>query len=127
MELLKTLHVGCAILSIAGFLLRGVWMLRDSPRLTARATRILPHINDSLLLVTAIALAAGIQQYPFVHAWLTAKVVALLLYIFLGAIALTYGRTRPQRIVAGLTALLVFAYIVAVALTRQPGLGLFTY
>ncbi len=61
-----------------------------------------------------------LEQYPFVHGWLTAKVLALLAYIVLGAIGLRYGRTRRIRVVAWVAALLTFGYIVAVALTRQP-------
>ena len=117
---LKALHVGCAVLSVSGYFLRGVWMLRGSPWLAARWVRVAPHIVDTLLLVSAIALAVRLQQYPFVHGWLTAKLLALGAYIVLGAIGLKYGRTRNLRLAAWLAALLTFGYIVAVALTRQP-------
>jgi len=124
MDILKTLHVTSAVLSITGFLLRGIWMLRDSQLLTARLTRILPHIVDTLLLASAIGLALRIHQYPFVHAWLTAKVIALLFYIVLGGIALKYGKSLRARVLAYAGALAVFAYIVGVAVTRQPFPGL---
>jgi uncharacterized membrane protein SirB2 len=94
-------------------------MLRDSPRRRARWVRVAPHIVDTLLLVSAVALTLRLQQYPFVHDWLTAKVLALIAYIVLGAIGLKYGRTRKIRIAAWVAALLTFGYIVAVALTRQ--------
>ena len=64
-EAIKHLHMTFARLSIIGFVLRGVWMMRDSPMLGRRLVRILPHIIDTLLLVTAIALAVMIAQYPF--------------------------------------------------------------
>ena len=124
MDLLKAVHVGSALLSIAGFMLRGVWMLQGSPLLKARATRILPHVVDTLLLGSAIALALRIAQYPFVHAWLTAKVLALLAYIVLGSFALKRGRTRRTRNIAFAAALGVFLYIVAVAIARSPAAGL---
>ena len=124
MDLLKAVHVGSAILSIAGFVLRGVWMLQGSPLLKARATRILPHVVDTVLLVSAIALALRITQYPFVHAWLTAKVLALLVYIVLGSIALKYGRSRRVRALSYGLALGVFLYIIAVAIARSPAAGL---
>lgn len=124
MDLLKAVHVGSAILSISGFVLRGIWMLQDSPLLKARATRILPHVVDSVLLVSAIALALRLHQYPLVHAWLSAKVLALLAYIALGSIALKYGRNRRVRALSYGLALAVFLYIVAVALTRSPIPGL---
>ena len=124
MDILKAVHVGSALLSIAGFVLRGIWMLQGSPLLKARATRILPHVVDTLLLGSAIALALRIAQYPFVHSWLTAKVLALLAYIVLGSIALKYGRSRRVRALSYGLALGVFLYIVAVAIARNPSAGL---
>jgi uncharacterized membrane protein SirB2 len=52
--------------------------------------------------------------------WLTAKVVALVAYIVLGAVALKYGRTRGIRTAALAGALATFGYIVAVAVTKNP-------
>jgi uncharacterized membrane protein SirB2 len=122
--MLKTIHVACAFLSISGYMLRGVLMLRDSPLLNARWVRTVPHVVDTVLLLSAIGLVYGIRQYPFVHGWLTAKVLALVVYIVLGAIGLRYGRTKTIRTIAWLGAILTFAYIVAVARSRQPLLGL---
>jgi uncharacterized membrane protein SirB2 len=117
---LKTLHIASALLSAAGFLLRSYWMLRGSPLLRHRLTRVLPHLVDTVLLTTAVALSVILHQYPLVHAWLTAKVAALLAYIVLGAIALNYGRTPQVRRAALLGALLTLAYIFSVALSRNP-------
>lgn len=121
--MLKTLHVTAAVLSISGYILRGMLMLFESPLLRARVLRIVPHVVDTLLLASAIALAVRIHQYPLVHGWLTAKVLALIAYIVVGAIGLHYGRTKRVRVLAFGAALLIFAYIVGVALTRQPFLG----
>lgn len=117
---LKTLHIASALLSAAGFLLRGYWMLRGSPLLRHRLTRVVPHLVDTVLLTSAVALSVVLHQYPLVHAWITAKVAALLVYIVLGAIALNYGRTPRVRRVALLGALLTLAYIFSVALSRNP-------
>jgi uncharacterized membrane protein SirB2 len=117
---LKQLHVVCAALSYIGFFVRGVWMLRGSAMLARRWVKILPHVNDTLLLASAIAIAVMGRQYPFVHGWLTAKLVALVLYIGLGMIALRPGRPRTLRIAAWLAAQMVFLYIVWVAITRNP-------
>ena len=117
---LKQLHVACVILSYAGFVVRGIWMMRDSPLLAARWVRIAPHVNDTLLLATAIALAVMSGQYPLQQGWLTAKVIALVLYIALGMVALRPGHTRARRVAAWIAAQLVFLYIVAVAVARNP-------
>ena len=127
MDLLKSVHVGCAALSLSGFVLRGAWMWHASPWLKARATRVLPHVIDSLLLAAGIALAVRAGQYPFVNGWLTAKLVALILYIVLGSVALKYGKNARQRRLAFVAAILVFVYIVAVAITRSVTTGLVQY
>jgi uncharacterized membrane protein SirB2 len=118
--LLKHLHMSCAALSGGFFLVRGAWMLAGSPLLQARWVRTAPHVIDSLLLASAIGLAVWSHQYPGRMPWLTAKVIALLAYIVLGAVALTYGRTRAIRATALVAALASFGYIVAVAVTRNP-------
>lgn len=117
---LKHLHMTFAALSGLLFLIRGIWMLRASPRLQQRWVRIVPHIIDTLLLASAVGLAMWSLQYPGQSPWLTAKVTALVAYIVLGAVALKRGRTRQARALAFVGALLCFAYIVAVALTKNP-------
>ena len=116
---LKHIHVTCVVLSGAGFFIRGLWMIHESPRLQEKWVRVLPHIIDTTLLVSAILLTLQLRQYPFVQSWLTAKVLALLAYIVIGAIGLKYGKTKKIRVVAWFGALAVFLYIVLVALTRQ--------
>ena len=117
---IKSVHVGCAALSITGFAVRGGLMLADSPLLQSRFARIAPHVVDTVLLLSAIWLAWTLGQVPFVHGWLTAKVIALIAYILLGAVALRRGRTKAARATAFAAALLTAAYIVTVALTRDP-------
>lgn len=120
LALLKLVHVATAAVSYALFFVRGVWMISGSPRLAARWTRIVPHVNDTLLLVAAVWMTILLRQYPGTHAWLTAKVIGVLVYIGLGMVALKRGKTRRARIAAWLAAQAVFFYIVAVALTRNP-------
>lgn len=117
---LKNLHLATIAISLGLFVLRGAWMIAASPRLQARWVRVVPHLNDTLLLASGIGLAVLIQQYPLVHGWLTAKLVALILYIGLGTLALKRGKTRRQRIVAWIAALLVFGYMLAVAIAHDP-------
>ena len=136
-SLLKQLHLTTIAITLALFVLRGIWMMTASPRLQARWVRIVPHVNDTLLLTSGISLAVLLQQYPLVHGWLTAKFFALILYIVLGtyalkdsdplrakarveSYALKRGKTQKQRIAAWIVALLVFGYMVAVAITHDP-------
>lgn len=114
---LKHLHMTCVGLSLLGFVLRGVWMMTGSDRLKARATRVLPHMIDAVLLGSAIAL---VSFYDAVPNWVWAKVAGLLIYIVLGTVALKRGKTRNARLAAFVLALLTFAWIVSVALSKSP-------
>ena len=117
--LVKHLHITFAVISGSFFLLRGIWMLLDSGMLQRRWVKLVPHVVDTLLLTTALIMVFWSGQYPFVQSWLTAKLLALIAYIGLGTIALKRGKTKTVRTSALLAALAVFAYIVAVALSRQ--------
>lgn len=116
----KYVHVISVVLSLTGFFLRGILMMRDSPLLAARWIRVVPHINDTVLLLAALSLAAMSGQNPFVVGWVTAKVLGVIAYIILGALALRDAGTRRMRIACWLASLAVFGWIVSVALTRQP-------
>lgn len=116
---IKNLHVTCVVLSATGFLLRGLWMMTGSSLLQHTLTRVLPHIVDTVLLSSAIVLAMMIEQYPFSAGWVTAKVIGLLAYILLGTVALKRGRTQRVRAGAFIAALLVYAWIVSVAITKN--------
>ena len=119
-NLLKHFHLATIAITLMLFVLRGVWMMADSPRLQARWVRIVPHVNDTLLLASGFGLAIMLGQYPLVNGWLTAKLFALILYIVLGTVALKRGRTKGTRIAAWVAAQLVLGYIVAVAVTHDP-------
>lgn len=118
--LIKHFHMSCAVISFTLFFLRGIWSFTDSSILRQRWVKIVPHVMDTLLLVSALTLAFTIQQYPFVDGWLTAKFFGLVLYIGLGSIALKHGKTKAMRIFAWLGAQIAFAYIVLVAIRHNP-------
>jgi uncharacterized membrane protein SirB2 len=118
--ILKQLHITCVVLSGAGFLLRGLWMLADSPWLQQPVVRRLPHLVDTLLLASAIAMAVISAQYPFATDWLTAKLGGLLLYIGCGTMALKRARSKAARSAFLVAALSAFSYIVSVAVSRNP-------
>ncbi|CAH2791286.1 MAG: hypothetical protein CBCREVIR_1379 [Candidatus Burkholderia crenata] len=122
---LRSVHMTCAALSILGFVVRYIWMLRESPLLQKRVVKILPHIVDTLLLLSAIGLV-GIIGFGPNAAWLSAKVVGLIVYIVLGTLAFKRGRTKSARAVFGLLAIILFAFIASVARTHNL-LGFFMH
>ncbi len=119
---LKHIHVTSVVLSYLLFFVRGVWMLRVSPVLQQRWVKIVPHINDTILLASAIVLAVLTHRNPAQEPWLAAKIAGLLIYIVLGMIAFRFGKTRGAKITAWILAQVVFIYIVLIALTKNPTL-----
>ena len=120
----KYLHVSCVVISISLFVLCGSLQLQSKPWRQWWLLRVAPHIVDSVLLGSALWLAWRSAQYPFVEGWLTAKVLALLLYIGLGMRALGRNTPQTQRLPFFAAALLSVTYILGVALTRSPSWGL---
>jgi len=119
MEIVKTIHVAFVILSFAGFFIRGIWMLRDSTLLRQRWVKITPQVVDTVLLVSAIVLAVQMRFSPMEQPWLMAKIIALVIYIAVGLVALRLGRSKRVRLSAWLLGLFVFMYIVSVALSKS--------
>lgn len=117
---IKHLHMSFAVLSGTLFFIRGIWMLRESPLLHRRWINLGSYVIDTVLLASALTMVFWSAQYPFVQSWLTVKVLAVLAYIVAGAVALKRGKTKAVRTGALIVALLLFAYIVKVALTKQP-------
>ena len=121
---LRVVHLTCVSLSLTLFLLRGWWHWRDSPLRRSRWARVLPHINDTLLLLAGIGLAVILQQSPLAATWLLAKLIGLLLHILLGMVALRGWLRGRLAALAWLGSVAAFAYVVGVALSRDPWLGL---
>lgn len=119
MEIVKTIHIVCALLSISGFVGRGLLLIKGSPLLTARWVKISPHIIDTVLLASAIILASQWGWAALQMPWLQAKITALIVYIVLGSLAIRPGRPQWVRISAWLAAIITFAYIVSVAMTKN--------
>ena len=120
MGIIKSIHIVCALLSISGFVARGILMIISSPLLMARWVKVSPHIIDTVLLLSAIVLASQWGWSALQMPWLLAKIMALLVYIILGSLALRPGRPQSVRITSWLAAIATFAYIVSVALTKNP-------
>ncbi len=81
--------------------------------------KVLPHINDSLLLLSGITLAIIIRQYPFAQLWISIKILLLLCYIGLGIYVLRIAKNKVQQITGTALALFVISWMVVIARTKQ--------
>ncbi|KUM54644.1 MULTISPECIES: SirB2 family protein [Rheinheimera] len=115
----KHFHLLMVVLSVSFLLVRYAMSLKPAAMLQTKFFKIAPHVIDTLLLVSAVLLMITLQQYPFVHAWLTEKFLAVLAYIGLGVMAFK-GRTAAIRWICFLGALGWLGLVLRVAMTKQP-------
>jgi uncharacterized membrane protein SirB2 len=118
--MLKMVHESAVAVSFAGFFARGVGMLRNAGWVRHRAARTLPHLVDTVLIVSALWLAWILRLTPMNAPWIAAKIIGLFAYIALGMVALRFGRTKAVRATSWIAAMLTFAYIVSVAVAKDP-------
>lgn len=120
MSALKLIHLTTVTITISLFVIRGLGLFMDAGLMSRKWVRIVPHINDTILLISGIWLAIQIEQYPLVHGWLTAKLLALLVYIGTGLAVFRFARNRRQQVGSWIVAILVFGYMLGVAIRHHP-------
>lgn len=121
---IRLVHIVAVYASGGLFLLRGLALNAGATWSTAPPLRYLSYAIDTVLLTAALMLMTIVEQYPFVHGWLTVKVLLLVVYIALGVCAFRRARTQIRRMGFWLAALGVYAFMLSVAHAHHP-LGLF--
>ena len=113
---LKHSHLVFIVISILLFEFRFLLKVLNKP--IHRSLKIIPHINDTLLLITGVSLAfiAGIK--PWEQTWLGYKLLALVLYIVFGTIALKSNATKSW--VAFILATLAILFMVFTVINKNP-------
>lgn len=117
---IKLLHQSSVALSGLGFAVRGIASMRGAQWTQSRLAKRLPHIVDTVLLLSAVTLAAMLHLNPAHAPWLMAKLLGLLLYIGLGMVALRPRFGWKTRATAWVLALVVLAWIATVAVLKNP-------
>lgn len=107
---LKHSHVGFVYLSLILFVLRFALAYVKPSLNSNKLLNIAPHVISTLLLITAGLLCVQLEQYPFTDAWVTAKLLGLVVYIVLGVVAI-----KKMNVKAFVLALVTFGYIFGVA------------
>lgn len=117
---IKHIHMGAVALSALGFSARGLASLTGAAWVQSRPAKVVPHVVDTVLLLSAIALAVTLPLNPANTPWLLAKVIGLVLYIGLGVVALKAHLSKPVRASAWVAALLVLGWMASVAVSKNP-------
>lgn len=117
---IRLTHIVAVLASGGLFMIRGLALNLGGRWAMAAQLRYASYTIDTVLLTAALMLATILHQYPFVHSWLTAKVLMLVAYVALGTFALKRGRTRATRWSCYIAALVVYAFIITVARAHHP-------
>ena len=117
---IKLLHQSAVVLSVLGFVVRGIATIRGARWTQGRLAKTLPHMVDTVLLLSAVTLTAMLHLNPATAPWLLAKILGLLLYIGLGMVALRPRYGLKIRSLAFVLALVVLTWIASVAVLKNP-------
>ncbi len=117
---IKIIHISTVSFTGFYFILRGLSQFKHQQWYRKRWARRISQYNDTVLLLSGISMAVIIDQYPFINSWLTAKFLLLIVYILLGMLAFYWLHNKKQKMIAWLFALLVYSYIIGVAINKNP-------
>lgn len=120
---LNYFHLLTVAISITLLVLRFLWQWRNSAIMNRRWIKIAPHLNDTLLFVSGIALVASCGFYPLLSTdtWLTEKLFGVIIYILLGYVALgKRNKSQKLRVTAFILALGCLYLIIKLATTKIP-------
>ncbi|MBM95029.1 MAG: regulator SirB [Oceanospirillaceae bacterium] len=112
---LKHAHAGLAYLSALLFFVRFVLLYAGAGLMKSKVIKIIPHVIDTFLLAFAIWLCVLISQYPLTDHWLTVKVLALVLLVGTGTVAI-----KRKKVWAAVVTLGLYGYAIGVAKTHDP-------
>jgi uncharacterized membrane protein SirB2 len=118
----KHLHLTLVAVSVLFFVVRFVLHMRASSIMDKKFIKIAPHVIDTFLLLSGLALCFIIQQFPFVDPWLTEKIIAVAAYIALGMMAFKADRSKLFRFFAFIGAIGWVVFAAKIAVFKQVAL-----
>ena len=116
----KHLHLTAIALSLLFLILQVVAQVMDSKMKDAKWLKVLPHIINTVLIITAVGLCVTSAQYPFVHDWVTSKLIGLVAYVLLAIVAVKWARTNAMRVFALIGAVAWLVLTGKVAISKAP-------
>jgi uncharacterized membrane protein SirB2 len=118
----KHLHLTLVAVSVLFFVVRFVLHMRASSIMDKKFIKIAPHVIDTFLLLSGLALCFIIQQFPFVEPWLTEKIIAVAAYIALGIMAFKADRSKLFKFFAFIGAIGWVVFAAKIAVFKQVAL-----
>ena len=121
----KHIHLFMIACSVLLFVVRYVLMMVDSDLRNKAFLKRVPHVVDSAMLLSGIALIFITGFIPFTGAapWLTEKLTCVLVYIALGFVTLGNSKNKVFKTFAFLGALGWLMVAANIAMTKATFLG----
>ncbi|KXI24082.1 SirB2 family protein [Photobacterium sanguinicancri] len=121
----KHFHMLAIVLSVLLFTVRYCLMMANSTLNEKKFLKIAPHVVDTFLLLSGVALIFITGFMPFTEAgsWLTQKLSCVLAYIALGFFTLKYGKNKVFKTFAYFGALGWLVAAANIAMTKTSFLG----
>jgi uncharacterized membrane protein SirB2 len=116
----KHLHLTALGLSVVMLTLQFIGHTFDMKFKDAKWLKIVPHIVYTILLGSAIGLCIVLNQYPFVDAWVTSKLIGLVLYVLMATLIVKWARNNAMRVVGYIGALTWLLITMQVAFSKTP-------
>lgn len=114
---MKHLHLLFVVLTISSFVIR-IFMAEFKPAvLQIKALKILPHVIDTVLLLSGVALVIQGNWLSGEFGWIISKVVLLVAYVGLGVVAMRSSGVK--RWIAFVGAIAAFITIGLIAVTKH--------
>jgi uncharacterized membrane protein SirB2 len=117
---LKYLHIVSVAASFALLFVRGLWVMQSYPDPQEKWVRVLPHVVDAVLVLSAVAMLAMSPLTGWPGDWLTVKVALVAVYAMLLLYLFRAARGLADRLLAWLLALLVLLFITTIAVLHNP-------
>lgn len=121
----KHLHLVAIALSVLLFVVRYGLMMANSSWSDKKFFKITPHVVDTVLLLSGVALMFITDFWPFTSTggWLTQKLSCVLAYIALGYFTLKVGSNKVFKTFAFFGALGWLMAAAKIAMTKMSFLG----
>jgi len=117
---LKYLHIVSVAASFALLFVRGLWVMQSYPDSNEKWVRVLPHVVDAVLVLSAVAMLAMSPLGGWPGDWLTVKLALVVVYAMPAFYLFRGARALATKILAWLLALLVLLFIATIAVLRNP-------
>ncbi|GAA0858266.1 SirB2 family protein [Aliiglaciecola litoralis] len=115
----KHLHMTAVVLTILFFIVRFFWLMRGSDMLMKKWVKISPHIIDTILLASAVALCFLVPWNPLQHPWLWQKILLVVIYILMGFYVLKRANSTAARWTGFAVGMVCLALAGKMAVTKQ--------